>query len=129
MANQTSADAPLGPIIPLVLDFRTDRRSAAPESLKEMFNLRPEVEPYFNNFKITPFEIAWLPESTVKKFKGDFRVVAQALIQKRKTEKFTLDDQTLDRPEDTLRLLGIQSENDSAPNRTNEVLDNVEARG
>ena len=39
-------------------------------------NVAPELEPYFNDYKLNLFEIPWLPDEQVKMFRSDFRYVA-----------------------------------------------------
>ena len=64
----------LYPVITLVLHFDYERRWTAPRTLKECFpNIPKGLDPYINDYKIHVFEIAWLPDETIKKFKSDFR--------------------------------------------------------
>ena len=85
-ASQHESDELMGPIVPLVLDFRTANRSTAPSTLKELLNPDPKIDRFVSDFRINRFDLAWLPESTVEKFKSDFRAVIQALIQQRKRQ-------------------------------------------
>lgn len=78
------------PIVPLVLDFRTANRSTAPSTLKELLNPDPKIDRFVNDFRINRFDLAWLPESTVEKFKSDFRAVVQALIQQQSMKSSNL---------------------------------------
>ncbi len=79
----------LYPAITLVLHFDYEHQWTAPRSLKECFpHIPPELEPYVNDYKIHVFEIAWLPDETIKKFKSDFRFVADYYSQLRKTKKW-----------------------------------------
>lgn len=79
----------LYPAITLVLHFDYEHRWTAPRSLKECFpHIPPELEPYVNDYKIHVFEIAWLPDETIAKFKSDFRFVADYYSQMRKTKKW-----------------------------------------
>ena len=79
----------LYPAITLVLHFDYAHRWTAPRSLKECFpHIPPELEPYVNDYKIQVFEIAWLPDETIAKFRSDFRFVADYYSQMRKTKKW-----------------------------------------
>ena len=79
----------LYPAITLVLHFDYEHRWTAPRSLKECFpHIPPELEPYINDYKIHVFEIAWLPDETISKFRSDFRFVADYYSQMRKTKKW-----------------------------------------
>ena len=77
---------PFYPAITLVLYFDYEKRWTSPRALKDCFkNIPPELEPYISDYKINVFEIAWLSDETVSKFKSDFRFVANYYVQMRKT--------------------------------------------
>ena len=79
----------LYPVITLVLHFDYEHRWTAPRTLKECFtNIPKGLDPYINDYKIHVFEIAWLPDDTIAKFKSDFRFVADYYSQMRKTGKW-----------------------------------------
>ena len=79
----------LYPVITLVLHFDYERRWTAPRTLKECFPRIPKrLAPYINDYKLHIFEIAWLPDETIKKFNSDFRFVADYYSQMRKTGKW-----------------------------------------
>ncbi|MBR3459122.1 MAG: hypothetical protein IKH16_13370 [Selenomonadaceae bacterium] len=67
----------------------TNIAGQTPRTLKECFpHIPPELEPYVNDYKIHVFEIAWLPDETIKKFKSDFRFVADYYSQMRKNQRW-----------------------------------------
>ena len=79
----------LYPAITMVLHFDYERRWTGPRTLKECFtHIPPELDPYINDYRIHVFEIAWLPDETVKSFKSDFRFVADYYSQMRKSKKW-----------------------------------------
>lgn len=81
----------LYPVITLVLHFDYERRWTAPRTLKECFpNIPSALDPYINDYRIHVFEIAWLPDETIAKFKSDFRFVADYYSQMRKTGKWQI---------------------------------------
>jgi len=87
--EKKGADFPLYPAITMVLHFDYEHRWTAPSTLKECFkNIPPELEPYVSDYKINVFEIAWLPNETISKFKSDFRYLADYYSQMRKTGKW-----------------------------------------
>ena len=80
---------PLYPAITMVLHFDYEHRWTGPRTLKECFpHIPPELAPYVNDYRIHVFEIAWLPDETVQKFKSDFRFVADYYSQMRKAKKW-----------------------------------------
>ena len=64
------------PIITMVLSFDYMHRWSYPLTLKESLHVAPELEPYFNDYKLNLFEIPWLPDEQAKMFTSDFRYVA-----------------------------------------------------
>ena len=71
------------------MHFDYEHRWTAPRTLKECFkNIPPELEPYVSDYKINVFEIAWLSDETIAKFKSDFRYLADYYSQMRKTGKW-----------------------------------------
>ncbi len=80
---------PLYPAITMVLHFDYERHWTGHRSLKECFEkIPPGLDPYVSDYKINVFEIAWLPDDTIAKFKSDFRFVADYYAQMRKTGKW-----------------------------------------
>ena len=80
---------PLYPAITMVLHFDYEHHWTGPRSLKECFKkIPPKLKPYVSDYKINVFEIAWLSDDTIAKFKSDFRFVADYYAQMRKTGKW-----------------------------------------
>ena len=76
------------PVITLVLYFG-DTQWDAPLDLYDCLDAVPEeIKPYMNDYTINLFQIAFLPDETVKKFKSDFGIVADFFVQKRKNEEY-----------------------------------------
>ena len=87
--DEKGADFPLYPAITVVLHFDYEKHWTDPRTLKGCFkNIPPELEPYVSDYKINVFEIAWLPDETISKFKSDFWYVADYYAQMRKTGKW-----------------------------------------
>ena len=76
------------PVITLVLYFNHERRWTVPRTLKECFDIPPQLDRYVNDYKIHVFEIAWLEDETVAKFTSDFRFLADYYVQLRKTNQW-----------------------------------------
>ena len=64
------------PVVTLVLYFGYKKHWDKPLNLKERFDIPKELEPYVNDYHVNLFEIAWLPDETIAKFRSDFRFVA-----------------------------------------------------
>ena len=87
--DKSGADFKLYPAITIVLHFDYEHRWTGSRTLKECFkNIPSGLEPYVSDYKINVFEIAWLSDETIAKFKSDFRVVADYYCQMRKTGKW-----------------------------------------
>ena len=72
------------PVVTIVLYFGYKNRWRNPRNLKDCFAIPKELEPYFNDYKLNLFEIAWLPDETIKKFKSDFKIVADFFLSVKK---------------------------------------------
>jgi len=92
------------PVVTLVLYFGTKPWNA-PLSLKECFDIPKELEPYINDYRINLFQIAYLPDETVKKFKSDFGIIADFFVQKRKNNKYVPSDQQIKYVDEFLKLM------------------------
>ena len=87
--DKTGAEFQLYPAITMVLHFDYEHHWTGARTLKECFkNIPPELAPYVSDYKINVFEIAWLSDETIKKFKSDFRYVADYYAQMRKNGKW-----------------------------------------
>ena len=73
------------PVVTLVLYFGYERHWRKPLSLADCLKIPPKLSPYVSDYKMNLFEIAWLPDETVAKFKSDFKFVAEYFTQIRKT--------------------------------------------
>ena len=80
-ANATSD---LYPVINLVLYFGFENHWNFPLSLSECFRIPKQIQPYFSDYKINLFEIAWLPDKTIAQFQSDFRFIVDYYTQARK---------------------------------------------
>lgn len=99
------------PVITLVLYFGMDRWKG-PKNLKGLLGGYPEeLEKYINDYKIHIFEVAWLSDEEITKFKSDFRVVANFFSKKRILgEDYTPDDpQEIKHVDAVLKLLAVMT--------------------
>ncbi len=63
------------PVVTLVLYFGKTRWLNN-HRLKELLDIPEKLAPYVSDYKINVFEIAWLTDEVISRFKSDFRIVA-----------------------------------------------------
>ncbi len=106
------------PVITLVLYFG-DKHWHQPKYLKKLFGNYPdELKGYVNDYKIHVFEIAWLTDEEIARFKGDFRIVANFFAMKRRTKGLYVpeDPQEIKHVDAVLKLLSVMTGDDSYRN-------------
>lgn len=82
------------PVITMVLYYGTDRRWTAPANIKSLIKVPDGLDKYVNDVKANVFEIAWLTDDQISKFKSDFKIVANFFVNKRKNKDYIPDDKT-----------------------------------
>ena len=93
------------PVITIVLYFGKERWTA-PKKLKEALIIPPTLDKYVSDYSINVFEISWLPYERIRKFKSDFRLVADFFIKRRVNPKYSSKDKTKIRHiEEVLKLM------------------------
>lgn len=100
------------PAVTLVLYFGTDKIWSGPTRLSECFDIPDELLPYFNDYKISVFNIAFLPDETIRKFKSDFRIVADYFSQVRKYADYIPSREEMAHVDAVLKLMTVLT-NDS----------------
>ena len=76
------------PVITLVLYFGYEKHWTSRRKLSDFVSVPQDLLPYFNDYKLNVFEIAWLEDCTVAKFQSDFRYVADFFVQMRKNKDY-----------------------------------------
>ena len=76
------------PVITLVLYFGYKTHWGKKIKLSDCVEVPTQLKPYFNDYKLNVFEIAWLDDETVAKFESDFRYVADFFVQMRKHKNY-----------------------------------------
>lgn len=137
--NKIKENGTIAPVATFVLYFGNERWNYS-KNLKELLDIPDELKSYVNDYHMNVFEIAWLDEETVSKFKSDFRIVADFFVQQRIHHDYIPSKQEIQHVEATLNLLSAIS-NDSRFEIQEallekgvsvtmcEVLDKVENRG
>lgn len=98
------------PVITMVLYYGTDRKWTAPANIKSLINVPDGLDKYVNDVKANVFEIAWLTDEQISKFKSDFKIVANFFVNKRKNEDYIPDDKTtIKHVDEILKFLSVMT--------------------
>ena len=76
--SQIDAGKDRYPVITVVLNF-SDKRWNKPVNLKNLLAIPEGMENFVQDYKINVFDIAFLPDETINKFKSTFKHVAHFL--------------------------------------------------
>ena len=69
-----------------------------------------KLKPYFSDYKINVFEIAWLTEEHISRFTSDFKVIANFFVKKRIDPNYVPDDLTeIRHVDEVLKLIAALS--------------------
>ncbi len=98
------------PVITLVLYFGYDRRWKNPVSLHDCLEIPEDLKPYVNDYHMNLFEIAYLEEEDVAKFRSDFRIVADYFVQMRKNKKYVASEMTIKHVHELLQLMSVMTQ-------------------
>lgn len=80
---------PLYPAVTVVLNFSNERWTRN-KSLHEIMNVSEKQKGYIQDYRITVFDIAYLEDETIEKFRSDFKHVAQFFKCRRLNDKDAL---------------------------------------
>ena len=99
----------LTPVVTIVLYFGLTRWNQ-PKNLKGILDIPTGLEDFVSDYKINVFEIAFLPEEKVNKFKSDFRLVAKYFTNIRKNPYYLPEDENeIKHVDAVLKFLSIMS--------------------
>ena len=111
--NKRQPVSPFYPVISLVLYFGPGPWRG-PKTLRDCFpNLPAELEPLVPEYPLRVAEIGSLSPEQVKRFKSDFRFVADFLVQTRAGGDYVPPDAKIVHVDETLRLMGAISGDNS----------------
>ena len=125
------------PVITIVLNF-SKKRWGKNKALSDCFEVDEKLKPYFSDYRINVFDIAYLTDEQVKMFKSDFRIVADYFVQIRKNKEYVPTKEDIKHVDEILKLMSVltadnrfeEIQNDGGKVRNMcEVLDRIEARG
>ena len=127
------------PVVTLVLYFGNEPWNKH-KNLCECFDIPEVLKPFVNDYKLNLFDIPRLDIETVRKFKSDFRIVAEYFTQLYQTNDYIPERETIDHVHEVLQLLAVFSQDDRFETAFNELQirevknmsefwDRVESRG
>lgn len=94
------------PVITVVLNF-SDKKWSGPVHLKDMLEIPEGMEDFVKDYEITVFDIAFLPDETINKFKSTFKHVAHFFKNRRFPDKYQPLDEKIEHLEAFLDLLEV----------------------
>ena len=100
------------PIITMVLYFGTKQRWNKNLSLKEVISIPERLKKFVSDYKINVFNLAWLSDDEIEKFKSDFKEVVLYLKAKRESSEFKGTEKDLDHAPEILDLFYAMSGDD-----------------
>lgn len=118
------------PVTTIVLNFG-DKCWSSAKSLHEMMQLPEDLKPYVENYKIRVYDIAFLSDNIINKFRSDFKVVAKFFKQRRlgRTEFMTEDDTPIKHVEAVSHFLSIFTKDERYRSVYTECIKPLEEKG
>ena len=95
------------PVVTLVLHFGTKHRWKKAKRLSDMFPVAEGMKPYFHDYGINVFDIAFLSEEQVNMFQSDFRIVADYFRQKHLDGEYKPSTQEIKHVDEVLKLMSV----------------------
>lgn len=127
------------PVITIVLYFGNTHWESN-RTLHEAIDVPDNLRPYVNDYKLNLFEIAFMSDEEISRFRSDFRIIADFMAHKRADPDYVSTDRTeFVHTDEVLKLMSILTDDDryeltisdegGKPKNMCEMLDRVEARG
>lgn len=138
-----NAGRPRYPVVTLVLYFGYEGRWDQPTRLRDALDVPEELRPFVPDVGINLFEVAYLSDEQVGRFRSDFRVVADYFVQMRRSRDYVPSPERLRHVEAVMQLLSVMTGDTRFEDALNfgggadgggvsnmcELLDRIEARG
>lgn len=96
------------PVITIVLHFGSQRWKK-PLKLSDCLDIEEDLQPYFSDYRINVFDIAFLPEEVIQRFTSDFRIVADYFSQVRKNRSYTPSRERIRHVNAVLKLMAVMT--------------------
>lgn len=125
------------PVISLVLYFGIERSWERPLRLSDCFSVPDMLRPFFSDYQIHVFSIAFLSKETIRLFKSDFGIVADYFYHKRTQKNYIPSKQKIKHVDAVLKLMAAMTgdsrfeevQKGGEVHNMCEILDQVEQRG
>ena len=128
------------PVITLVLYFgKTPWKK--PLCLYDVIDVPEFLKPFVNDFKINIIDVPRLTPEQVKKYKGDFQIIADYFVQLNSGKRYIPSNKKMQHPDSLLKLMSVLTKDiryaecvgntasETEGTTMCEVLDRIEARG
>lgn len=112
------------PVVSLVLYYGYKHKWREPRTLKECLLIPDKLNKFVSDYRMNLFEIAYLSDEQVKRFKSDFRLVVDYFVQMRKTGNYIPPSDDIVHVQEVLSLMSALT-NDS---RFSDVYDSVKGK-
>lgn len=112
------------PVVSLVLYYGYKKKWSMAKSLLDRLTVPDGLRRYVFDYGMNLFEIAYLDDGQVAKFRSDFRFVADYFVQMRKTGRYTAPDDKIVHVQETLSLMSALTDD----NRFVEVYDDIKGK-
>lgn len=100
------------PVVTMVLHFGTDRRWGKRKHLSDRVEVPEELKPYFHDYAINVFDIAFLPREQIDMFQSDFGIVADYFYQKRVLNDYKPNNIVIKHVDAVMKLLSVLTKSD-----------------
>ena len=109
-------------------------------TLHDAIAIPDNLRPYVNDYKVNLYEIAFMNDEEISRFRSDFRIIANFIAHKRADPDFVSTDKTsFVHTDEILKLMSLLTDDNryeltlnskgGKPKNMCEMLDRVEARG
>ena len=118
------------PVVTLVLHMDYKKRWDKPRTIHEMLgdSLDEKLRPYVHDYPINLFELAFLSDEKVKKFKSDFGILVDYLVQMRKTGNYVPPTREITHVREMLNMMSAVTDDDRFAKTYEEVIEGKEPK-
>lgn len=96
---------PRYPVVPIVLYYGYKHHWDGPRTLRECLEIPKELDGYVGDYPLNIFEIAYLEDEQLSKFKSDFKLVADYFVQMRKNGDYVPPTDEITHVQEVLSLM------------------------
>jgi len=100
------------PVVTIVLHFGTESKWSDKRRLSDCVEVPDELEPYFHDYGVNVFDIAFLPREQIDMFQSDFGIVADYFYQKRVLNDYKPSNTVIKHVDEVMKLLAVLTKSD-----------------